>query len=360
MSKPDTSNMEYRYLGNTGMRVSVISFGNMNENANEGLIKDLVQRCLEKGINFFDTAEAYGFGKAEETLGKAFKELKVPREKIVVTTKIYASGADPNDMLCSRKHIIEGLRNSLKRLQLDYVDIVFSHKYDMNTPMEEVCRAMNWCIKNGLAFYWGTSDWTACQIEKAMKICEKLKLIPPIIEQTQYNMLEREKVDSEYRDLFKDYHYGIMAYSPLKRGILTGAYINGIPPNSGLAKTKEFWPDLYYDYLEHEKEYTEKIKKLKDIAEKKLNCTMSQLAVAWIIKNPDVTTCLLGCTKVSQLDDSLKGYEVYKRLDKEIGLEIEKILDNAPQGEIDYRYFNDMPVRRNQFLGIDYMNNKNY
>ena len=170
MSKPDTSNMEYRYLGNTGMRVSVISFGNMNENANEGLIKDLVKRCFEKGINFFDTAEAYGLGKAEETLGKAFKELKVPREKIVVTIKIYASVADPNDMLCSRKHIIEGLRNSLKRLQLDYVDIVFSHKYDMNTPMEEVCRAFNWCIKNGLAFYGGTLDWTACQIEKVWHI----------------------------------------------------------------------------------------------------------------------------------------------------------------------------------------------
>lgn len=358
MTKLNTSNMEYRYLGGTGLRVSVISFGNMNENANEGLIKDLVQKCLEKGINFFDTAEYYGLGKAEETLGKAFKELGIPREKIVVTTKIYAAGTDPNDMLCSRKHIIEGLRNSLKRLQLDYVDVLFCHKYDMNTPMEEMCRAMNWCIKNGLAHYWGTSDWTACQIEKAMKECERLKLIPPVVEQIEYNMLTRQNVDCEYRDLFKDYHYGIMAYSPLKRGILTGAYLNGIPPNSGLAKCKDFWPDMYYEYKDHEKEWCEKIGKLKELAEKKLNCSMAELAIAWIIRNPDVTTCLLGCTKVSQLEENLKGLEIYKKLDKEIGLEIEKILDNAPKGECDYRYFTDLPIRRNQLLGINYLNDK--
>ena len=356
----NTSNMEYRYLGNTGLRVSVISFGNMNENSNEELIKDLVQKCLEKGINFFDTAEAYGLGKAEETLGKAFKALNIPREKIVVTTKIFACGSDPNDMLCSRKHIIEGLRNSLKRLQMNYVDIVFSHKYDMNTPMEEVCRAMNFCIKNGMAFYWGTSDWTACQIEKAYKICEKLHLIPPIVEQVEYNMLEREKVDSEYRDLFKDHHYGIMAYSPLKKGILAGAYLNGISPNSGLAKLKEIWPDFYYGYKKNEKEWCEKIRKLKEIAEKKLNCSMAQLAIAWIIKNPDVTTCLLGCSSVDELEDNIKGYEVYKKLNNEILLEIEKILENAPAGECDYRYFKEMPIRRNQFLGIDYMNNNIY
>ncbi len=352
----NTSNMEYRYLGNTGLRVSVISFGNMNENSNEELIKDLVQKCLEKGINFFDTAEAYGLGKAEETLGKAFKALNIPREKIVVTTKIFACGSDPNDMLCSRKHIIEGLRNSLKRLQMNYVDIVFSHKYDMNTPMEEVCRAMNFCIKNGMAFYWGTSDWTACQIEKAYKICEKLHLIPPIVEQVEYNMLEREKVDSEYRDLFKDHHYGIMAYSPLKKGILAGAYLNGISPNSGLAKLKEIWPDFYYGYKKNEKEWCEKIRKLKEIAEKKLNCSMAQLAIAWIIKNPDVTTCLLGCSSVDELEDNIKGYEVCKKLNNEILLEIEKILENSPKGECDYyRYFKEMPIRRNQLLGIDFV-----
>ena len=360
MSTPNTSNMEYRYLGNTGLRVSLLSFGNMNENADEGQVKELVQKSLEKGINFFDTAEFYGFGKAEETLGKAFKSLNIPREKIVVSTKIFASGPDPNDMLCSRKHIIEGLRNSLKRLQLKYVDIVFCQKYDMITPMEEVCRAMNWCVKNGLAFYWGTSDWTAGQIQKAMKECERLKLVPPMVEQVEYNMLEREKVDSEYRDLFKDNKYGIIAYSPLKRGILAGNYLNGIPPDSPLAQLKELWPSFYNGYIKHEKEWCEKIKKLKDIAEKKLNCSISQLAIAWILKNPDVNSCLLGCTKVNQLEDNTKGFEIYKKLDNEIGLEIEQILENSPKGEIDYRNFSEMKIRRNQLLGIDYIRKKNH
>ena len=152
MTTPNMSNMEYRYLGNTGIRVSVISFCSMRENETEEMAKNLVQKCLDKGINFFDTSEFYGLGKSEENLGKALKALNVPREKIVVTTKVFASGADPNDMLCSRKHIIEGLRNSLKRLQMNYVDIIFCQKYDMNTPMEEICRAMNFCLKkrNGI------------------------------------------------------------------------------------------------------------------------------------------------------------------------------------------------------------------
>ena len=147
----------------------------------------------------------------------------------------------------------------------------------------------------------------------------------------------------------------------LKRGILAGFYLNGIPPDSGLAKLKNLWPSFYNNYLKHEKEWNEKIGKLKEIAEKKLNCTLAQLAVAWIIKNPDVTTCLLGCTKVSQLEDNVKGYEVYKKLDNEIGLEIEKILDNSPKGEIDnYNHFTELKIRRNQLLGIDYTNNNKY
>ena len=356
MTTPNVSNMEYRYLGNTGIRVSVISFSSMRENESEEMTKNLVQKCLDKGINFFDTSEFYGWGKSEENLGKAFKALNVPREKIVVTTKIFASGADPNDMLCSRKHIIEGLRNSLKRLQMNYVDIIFCQKYDMITPMEEICRAMNFCLKQGMAFYWGTSDWRACQIEKAMKICEKLNLVPPVIEQVEYNLLEREKVDTEYRDLFKDHNYGIMAYSPLKRGILTGAYLNGVPPDSSLGKLKDLWPNFYKRYLKHEKEWCEKIRKLKEIAEKKLNCTMTQLAIAWIIKNPDVTTCLLGCSSVDELEDNIKGCEIYKKLNNEILLEIEKVMENSPKGECDYyKFFKEMPIRRNQLLGIDFV-----
>ena len=174
---PDTSKMEYRYLGNSGLRVSVLSFGNWSDHEDEKKMEELIKTCLENGVNFFDTAEGYGMGKAETSLGKALKALNVPREKIVVSTKIFKGGPDPNDGFESRKHIIEGVKLSLKRLQLDYVDVVFCHRYDRGTPLEETCRAMNFVIEKGWAFYWGTSEWNADQIERAIKICEKLNLI---------------------------------------------------------------------------------------------------------------------------------------------------------------------------------------
>ena len=162
--KPDTSKMEYRYLGNSGLKVSVVGFGNWVNNLDDEKNKECIKKALEKGINFFDTAEIYGLGAGETTFGKAIKELNIPREKIVVSTKIFKIGNDPNDGFLSRKHICEGIKNSLKRLQLEYVDVVFCHRYDMHTPLEETCRAMTWLIEHGYAFYWGTSEWTASQI----------------------------------------------------------------------------------------------------------------------------------------------------------------------------------------------------
>ena len=218
---PDTSKMEYRYLGNSGLRVSVLSYGNWCDHDDDKRTVECVKSSLEHGVNFFDTAEIYGLGVAETSLGKAFKELNVKREKIVVSTKIYKNGNDPNDTFQSRKHIIEGIKQSLKRLQLDYVDIIFCHRYDMNTPLEETCRAMNFVIEQGWAFYWGTSEQRADQIERAIKVCEKLNLIPPIVEQCEYSMLVRDKVDNEYSDLFKLHGLGTTIFSPLKGGILT-------------------------------------------------------------------------------------------------------------------------------------------
>ena len=229
---PDSSKMEYRYLGPTGLKVSVVGWGNWVNNSNDKLTVDSVKFCLEHGINFFDTAEAYGLGEGEISLGKAFKQLKVQREKIVVSTKIYYCGMDPNDSFLSRKHIIEGVKNSLKRLQLDYVDIVFCHRYDKYTPLEETCRAMNYLIDKGMAFYWGTSHWSASQIMEAYKICDKLNLIPPVVEQAHYNMMVRERMENEYRDLFQRYKMGTTIFSPLESGIFAGRYLNGIPEDS--------------------------------------------------------------------------------------------------------------------------------
>ena len=346
---PDTSKMEYRYLGNTGLRVSVLSYGNWCEHDDDKRTVECVRSSLEHGVNFFDTAEIYGLGIAETSLGKAFTELNVPRDKIVVSTKIFKNGNDPNDTFQSRKHIIEGIKQSLKRLQLDYVDVVFCHRYDMMTPLEETCRAMNFVINQGWAFYWGTSEWKADQIERAIKICEKLNLIPPIVEQCEYSMLMRDKVDSEFSDLFKLHGLGTTIFSPLKGGILTGKYLNEIPKGTRIEKMD--WMKKYYE--EKKDDMNPKLLKLKDLAEKKLNCTLSQLAIAWVIANKDVSTCIMGASKVSQLDENFKGLEIYKKLTPEILLEIETILDNCPKGEMDFRDRCELNIRRNIDLGVD-------
>ena len=351
--KPDSLRMEYRYLGNTGLKVSVLGFGNFINNKNDFSTKECFLKALENGINFFDTAEIYGYGSGETSFGKIIKELNIPREKIVISTKIFKIGDDPNDSFLSRKHIREGIKNSLKRLQLKYVDIVYCHRYDMYTPIEEVCRAMNWLIEQGLTFYWGTSEWTASQIMEAYFICEKLDLDPPVVEQCCYNMLKRENMEVNYRDLFKKYKMGTTVYSPLENGILTGKYINEFPKNSRINKENDNCN--FGDYLKNKKCIDEKLKKLKDIAEKKCGCGLTTLAVAWCIANPDVSVCILGASKVEQLDDTIEALEVYRAIDKDTWIEIEKVLDNTPKGEIDYRSWKELPSRRNVVMNIDYI-----
>ena len=349
---PNKDKMEYRYLGNTGMKVSVLGLGNF-VNAGEDITLQTVKLALENGVNYFDTAEIYDLGKAETSLGKAFKELKVPREKVVVSTKVFRIGTDPNDTFQSRKHIIEGVTNSLKRLQLDYVDVAFAHRYDMHTPLEETVRAYNYLIEKGLCFYWGTSEWTACQVMDTYRICERLNLIPPIVEQCQYNMMIREKMENEYRDLFKKYKMGTTIWSPLQAGVLTGKYINDNPTDARLSSTNYSAANkkLYFDNKE---EVDNKLLKLKEIAENKLSCSLTQLAIAWTIVNPDVSVCLLGASKVSQLEETLKSLEVSKKLTPEILLEIEEVLKNAPEGETDFRTWKMLPSRRNLLLGVKY------
>jgi aryl-alcohol dehydrogenase-like predicted oxidoreductase len=225
-----TTKMVYRYLGNSGLKVSALSFGNwLNSDAEENyeVTRDSIKRCLEHGINFFDTAEIYNSGSAETLMGKAFKELNVRREDIVVSTKLWRVGNGVNDMFLSRKHLVEGMNNSLKRLQLDYVDVVFCHRPDYDTPLEETCRAMSYLIDSGKTFYWGTSMWSADRITKAIEICERLNLHKPITEQPAYSMVRRDLVEKEYRRLFSEYRYGTTIWSPLAGGILTGKYNDG-------------------------------------------------------------------------------------------------------------------------------------
>jgi voltage-dependent potassium channel beta subunit len=359
-TKPDTSKMVYRYLGNSGLKVSVIALGNWINNEDDNQTYECTKAALENGINYLDTAEEYGFGQAETTLGKALKKLNIPREKIVVSTKLMKVGHDPNDAMLSRKHICEGIKNSLKRLGLDYVDIVFCHRYDRMTSMKEVVEAMNWVLQQGYALYWGTSEWTACQIFEAYDICDKYKLERPIVEQCQYNMLERDKMENEYRDLFRRYKMGTTIFSPLRCGILTGKYLDSTPDDSRANSKNEAIKNMMkgFDYFKNKEAFDKKIKELKNLAETKLNCTLAQLAIAWTIVNPDVSTCIIGATKASQVEENCKAVEVVKKLDKDILIEIEKILDNAPKGEIDFRTWKELPSRRNVALGIDYIRKK--
>ena len=371
---PNTSKMEYRYLGNTGLRVSVLGWGSMmmgtdTDKNNVESIKFLI----DHGVNFFDSAEIYDFGKCETALGKAVKELKIPREKIVVTTKIFRNGTDPNDSFLSRKHIVEGLKQSLKRLQMDYVDVVFCHRPDKNTPIEETCRAMNYVIDHGMAFYWGTSEWDADQIMLAYKVCEKLNLMRPIVEQTQYNLLHRERIEREYANLFKDFKLGITVWSPLFSGALTGKYLDSIPEDSRYKKRSELNGYGLDFYFKNKKDIDEKLRKLKDLAKNKLNCTLAQLSIAWIIANPDISTVILGSisiawiianpdistvilgsTKMSQVEEVLPAIEIYKKLDKNILKEIEEIMGTSTVGPWDYETFTLMKNRRNQLLGVDF------
>jgi aryl-alcohol dehydrogenase-like predicted oxidoreductase len=236
-------------------------------------------------------------------MGRAFKELKVVRKDIVVSTKIFKCGDGPNDSFLSRKHIIEGLRNSLARLQMDNVDVVFCHRPDYLTPLEETCRAMSWCIDQGLAFYWGTSEWTAARITEAVVLCERLGLHKPVVEQSLYNMFSRDRFEKDYKDIFERFGYGTTIWSALAGGLLTGKYNNGeVPPGTRYKDNpmlesvleKYFGPDV--------KEKTvQKMKALEEVA-KGLGCTQAQLCLAWAIANGDVSTCILGFTKTSQVE----------------------------------------------------------
>ena len=347
----DSSKMEYRYLGDSGLRVSVLSFGVMLHDKVENM-KEILKICLENGVNFFDTAEFYGIGVAEDTFGKALKELNVPREKIIVSIKIFKNGFDPNDGGEGRKHIIEGVKHSLKNLQLEYADIVFAHRYDRNTPIEETCRAMNYLIEKGLTFYWATSEWTADQIERAFNICKDRNLIPPICDQAHYNLVYREIIDRDYRDLFRFRKYGITAWSPLEGGILTGKYFDSQIPAGSRMDNNSF--GFKANWEKNKEDWEPKLKKLQAFAKEKLDCSLTQLSIAWVIKNQDISTAILGAMKPEQLKENLKALEVYKKLTKEILEEIEVIMKNTPKGETDYfNGFKSMPVRRNIQEGID-------
>lgn len=342
--------MEYRFLGPTGLKVSVLGFGNMNIGSNpwpQDLHDALIKKCWDSGINFFDTAEMYDAGVCETILGKTLKNLNIPREDLVITTKLFRGGKGVNAIGLSRKHLIEGIHNSLRRLQLDYVDVVFCHRPDTETPLEETCRAMDWIVRNGKASYWGTSEWTPERIIEAIGICDRLGLVRPIVEQPQYNMFCRQRVEVDYALIYENFGLGTTVWSPLAGGVLTGKYNEGIPEDSRLTRANAFLKEHFFKSLvgEETKEKTVSLLKQLDTVAKELGCSLAQLALAWCIYNRDVTVTLFGSTKIEQIEDNVKAIEVYKRITPEIYQRIETILNNKPNPGTNFRSWKPLKPR---------------
>lgn len=284
------------------------------------------------GINFFDTAEVYAAGQCEIEMGEAFKKLAFPRDEYVLSTKVFfgTSRKEPNTRGLSKKHIIEGLKSSLKRLQHDYVDVVFAHRHDPDVPMKEIVEAFTQAIHMNLAYYWGTSEWSAAQIQEATEIAEKYHLIAPIVEQPQYNAFHRERFEKEYAPLYEKFQYGTTIWSPLASGLLTGKYNEGIPEDSRFATNKDFFKKTVEELKSEEGQAKiEKVKKLTKVAEK-LGASTSQLSLAWAAKNPNVSTVILGASKVQQIRDNCAALKLLPKLTPEVMEEIEGILGNKP------------------------------
>ncbi len=289
----------------------------------------MAAKCMSKafdlGVNFFDNAEAYAGGMAETVMGSVIKKLGWNRSDIVVSSKVFWGGDGPNDIGLSRKHIREACRKSLKRLQLDYLDLFFCHRPDPNTPLEETVRAMDDLVHQGLILYWGTSEWTAADIMRAYGIARELGLTPPQMEQPQYNMLHRERVEKEYLPLYREIGLGTTIWSPLASGLLSGKYNSGVPPGSRASLDG-------YGWLKEEvitPANIEKVKALEPIA-KELGCTMAQLALAWARKNDDVSTVITGATRPEQVEENMASLGFVSALDADVMERINKVLQNKP------------------------------
>jgi voltage-dependent potassium channel beta subunit len=343
--------MEYRHLGNSGLRVSILSFGAwVNwDTKNEDNAYECAKAAVDAGCNFLDNAEVYASGEAEICMGRVLKRLNVPRSQLVISTKIFWGGFGVNQRGLSRKHLVEGTYASLERLQLDYVDLLFCHRPDEFTPIEEIVRTMNFLINQGKVFYWGTSEWRAEQLREAFHIAQRLNLIPPLMEQPQYNMLHRTRVEKEYAKLYTEIGLGTTIWSPLASGLLTGKYSkDSFPEGSRLAegsfenKVKFLRDGLLSGKGLNGLETTdldrifEILEGLKPITQK-LGCTVAQLAIAWCAKNPNVSTVITGASRPEQVRENFKALEVIPKLTPEVMEEIEKILQNKPKAYTDFR-----------------------
>lgn len=320
--------MQYRRMGKTGLQLSELSFGSwvtFGSQIDNKLSEDLMKLAYDSEINFFDNAEAYASGKSEEVMGSILKKMQWDRSTYVLSSKVFWGGNLPNQKGLMRKHVVEACHAALKRLQTEYLDLFFCHRPDVHTPIEETVWTMHNLIQQGKILYWGTSEWSAQQITEAHYVAERYKLIAPVMEQPQYNMLERKKMEGDYLPLFNNFGLGTTIWSPLASGILTGKYLNGIPEGSRMTLDSLSWLKEKV-WVESNIQKVAELKKLAD----ELGVSLAKLSIAWCLKNPHVSSVILGATSVNQLKENLGALEVVHLLNDGVMARIEGILNNKP------------------------------
>ena len=315
--------MEYRKLGKSGLKVSELSFGSwvtFNTQVDTKLAEDMFKVCFDSGINFFDNAEGYDRGKSEEVMGQALQSINEPRDSYCVSSKVFFSSSPnpkPTQLGLSKKHVTEACHQAMKRLQVDYLDLYFCHRADPDTPIGETVWAMHNLITQGKVLYWGTSEWTAEEITEAYEFAEKNHLTPPTMEQPQYNLLDRKRFEVEYDPIFRRYQMGTTIWSPLASGALTGKYLDGIPEGSRATLKGYEWLKKHMIDSERGQARMDKVRNLKPIADE-LGVSLSKMSIAWCLLNPNVSTVILGASRIDQLKENLEALEVVPLLTEDI------------------------------------------
>lgn len=322
--------MEYRKFGSTGLQVSALSFGTwltFGKQIADTTAEELMIKAYDAGINFFDNAEIYARGKSEEVMGNILSKVKWTRSSYMVSSKVFFGFEEnkPNQRGLSRKHISEGCDAALKRLQVDYIDLYYCHRPDKDTPILETVQAMNHLIQQGKILYWGTSEWSAQEILQAHLEAARHHLIPPVMEQPQYNMLERKKMEDDYLHLFKHQGLATTIWSPLASGVLSGKYLFDNPTDTRLSIEGLEW--LKERNLTEER--INKVKAIKKIADD-INVSLPVFAIAWCLKNPNVSTVILGASKVPQLEENLKAIDALPLLTSDVMNSVDLVLNNKP------------------------------
>jgi voltage-dependent potassium channel beta subunit len=327
--------MEYRRLGKSGLKVSALSFGSWVSFSNQ-LAVDAAEACMvaayDAGVNFFDNAEAYAHGQSELIMGEVLTKMNWPRDSYIVSSKVMFGAVEdplPTQHGLSRKHVIDACHQALKRLQVDYLDLYFCHRPDPETPIEETVWTMNNLIQQGKILYWGTSEWSAQQLMEAYSVARQYNLIPPTMEQPQYNMFHRQRFEVEYGRLYDAIGLGTTIWSPLASGLLTGKYNEGTPDDTRLSLPGYEWMREMFASEEWQ-ERLQKVRTLTGIAEK-LGTNMARMALAWCLKNPNVSTVITGASRVEQVHDNIQALEVVDLLTDDVMAEIEEVLDNKPE-----------------------------